>query len=403
MPNNYTITVKDILNGCTNTTAPIAIVNSVNDVIVNVNPLPLKDCDPNNDGFVAFDLTQIINSITGGNPGYAVTFHETEDSATVGGEIIPSPLSYGNINPWNQTIFVRVDSNATTCFEVVPLQLIVDPTPVATEPDDYELCDSTGAVGFESFDLTTTIPEILGSLNPLIHAVTFYTSQAAAQAGTGSITNPTSYTSETQTIYVRVENILTGCYDILTLQLIVNPLPTIVQPLPPYILNDNGNDGYETFNLSSQNNIILGGQSGMSVTFYPSLANAQNNTNSINNTTSYINTSIYNQTLGIRVTNNATGCYNISTMDITVQSLGINDTEIVPLQFAPNPVKTNLELQSTIVLQSVIIYNVLGQKVYEKIINDTSAILDLSNLKTGSYLVKIDAETGQKIIRIAKE
>jgi hypothetical protein len=51
----------------------------------------------------------------------------------------------------------------------------------------------------------------------------------------------------------------------------------------------------------------------------------------------------------------------------------------------------------------VIIYNVLGQKVYEKIINDTSAILDLSNLKTGSYLVKIDAETGQKVIRIVKE
>jgi hypothetical protein len=90
-------------------------------------------------------------------------------------------------------------------------------------------------------------------------------------------------------------------------------------------------------------------------------------------------------------------------MDISVLSLGISDAEIVPLQFAPNPVKTNLELQSTIVLQSVIIYNVLGQKVYEKIINDTSAILDLSNLKTGNYLVKIDAETGQKVIRIVKE
>ena len=42
VPNNYTITVKDILNGCTNTTAPIAIVNSVYDVIVNTNPLPLR-------------------------------------------------------------------------------------------------------------------------------------------------------------------------------------------------------------------------------------------------------------------------------------------------------------------------------------------------------------------------
>ncbi|WP_396140459.1 hypothetical protein, partial [Flavobacterium sp.] len=321
--NNYTITVRNILNGCTNTTAPIAIVNSVNDVIVNINPPPLKDCDPNNDGFVTFDLTQAINSITGGNLGYTVTFHETVVDATIGGTYIPNPLSYDNINPWSQTIFIRVDSNTTSCFEVVPLQLIINPTPIATEPDDYELCDSTGAVGFESFDLTTTNPQILGSLNPLIHAVTFYTNQAAAELGTGNITNPTNYSSNTQIIYVRVENTLTGCYDIVTLQLIVNPPPNSTQPnYAQYSLCDYNqtNIGFETFDLASQVASILLGQTGMDVTFYPSLAEAQSNTNAITNL-QYTNAVIYVQTLGIRITNTTTDCYVISTMDIRVEPL----------------------------------------------------------------------------------
>jgi len=54
----------------------------------------------------------------------------------------------------------------------------------------------------------------------------------------------------------------------------------------------------------------------MSVTFYPSLTNAQNNTNAIT-TPTYQNTSIYVQTFGIRVTNDLTHCYSISTMDIS--------------------------------------------------------------------------------------
>ena len=286
---------------------------------------PLQSCDPNNDGFVTFDLTQTINTITGGNPGYTVTFHETQVDAAVGGTSIPTPSNYDNINPFLQTVYIRVSSNTSSCYQIVQLQLIINPTPVATEPDAYELCDTTGAVGFEAFDLTTTIPQILGSLSPLTHAVTFYTSQAAAELGTGNITNTTSYTNgtiDTQTIYVRVEIIATGCYDIVTLQLIVNPLPNATQPnYPQYSLCDTtGLVGFETFDLATRVNAILLGQTGMDVTFYPSLSDAQNETNVITNL-QYTNVPIYVQTIGIRVTNRLTGCYVISTMDIRVEPL----------------------------------------------------------------------------------
>ncbi|MFN3753916.1 beta strand repeat-containing protein, partial [Flavobacterium sp.] len=156
----HTIVAHQIAADCFSNATSFTINPVVNDVFVNI-PQPLRYCDPSNDGFVIFNLSQVINSITGGNP-YNVTFHETIVDANIDGTSIPDINNYENINPWLQTVYVRVESNVTNCFEVVSLQLIVDPTPEATEPDDYQLCDYTGQVGYESFDLTTTIPQILG-------------------------------------------------------------------------------------------------------------------------------------------------------------------------------------------------------------------------------------------------
>jgi gliding motility-associated-like protein len=317
------IRVENSITGCYATTTQLLRVTQGP---VAITPLPLHYCDPNNDGFGVFDLDSTIAEITGSPfpiPGVSVTFHETPTDALTGGNPRLSP--YYNITINTQIIYVRVFYTLTGCANYVQLQLIIHLTPVATEPDDYELCDTTGAAGFETFDLTSTIPQILGSLNPSTHAVTFYTSQAAAESGTGNISNPTSYingTINTETIYVRVEITATGCYDIVTLQLIVNPLPNATQPnYPQYSLCDTtGLVGYETFDLASQVTPILLGQPGMNVTFYPSLSEAQSDSNAIT-VLQYTNAIIYVQTLGIRITNADTGCYVVSTMDIRVEPL----------------------------------------------------------------------------------
>jgi hypothetical protein len=70
--------------------------------------------------------------------------------------------------------------------------------------------------------------------------------------------------------------------------------------------------------LNSQLTAILLGQTGVQVTFYPSLGQAQAGTGAIVNTGAYPNAIPYAQTLGIRITNTATGCYSISTMDLVV-------------------------------------------------------------------------------------
>lgn len=384
----------------------------VNTPLILTTPAPFSVCDndanPNN-LFTTFDLTLIDTQINQGT-GYTITYYPSSP-ITSSSIAITNPTSYTNTIQAVQTLGVRVIS-PQGCYSDTTLDIRVLPIPTPnTNPIPLApKCDNNNPGDMlEVFDLTVNESYIRnGDPNVTFH---YFPTQADATANINEIPIPTAALAGGNIVWIRLENNRVdiygnNCYVLVEQPLTVNPLPTIAQPLAPYILYDNGNDGYESFNLSSQNNNILGVQSeaDFTITFYPSITNAQNNNTPIINPTNYTNTVIYNQTLGIRVTNNTTGCYNISSMDIgVIYTLGLSDTEIVPLQFAPNPVKNNLELQSTIVLQSVIIYNVLGQKVYEKIINDTSTILDLSNLRTGNYLVKIDAETGQKVIRIVKE
>ncbi|MEZ4877988.1 MAG: choice-of-anchor L domain-containing protein [Flavobacterium sp.] len=325
------IRVENSLTGCYSTTTQLLRVTQ--GPVANT-PLPLQYCDPNNDGFGIFDLDSKINEIAGGSlpAGVTVSFHETTTDALLGANPLVSP--YTNINPWTQTIYVKVFYTTTGCSNYVNLQLIVNPTPEATVPADLHECDYTGAVGYEPFDLTQAIPGTLGSIDPSTHTVTFYTSLADAQAGTANITNVASYINgviDQETIYVRVETTATGCFDIVDFDIIVDPLPMSIQPnYPQYSVcdNDQSNIGFEVFDLQSQVANILLGQTGMNVTFYPSLTDAQNDTNAIT-TPSYQNTIIYVQTLGIRITNTTTGCYVISTMDIRVEPL---PTPIPPTQ-----------------------------------------------------------------------
>ncbi|WP_298307986.1 T9SS type B sorting domain-containing protein [Flavobacterium sp.] len=321
------VRVEDTTTGCFDTTS--LQLNVTQGPIAN-NPTPLQICDPNNDGFGVFDLSLATSQIVGGvlPPGVSVSYHETQTDAQIGANPLTSP--YSNITAWSQIIYVRVFYTLTNCANYVQLKLNVNPTPVAIEPSAYHVCDDN-TDGLAIFDLSSVDPQVLGALSATTHTVTYHTSLLDAQNDTGAITNVTNYQSASTTLWIRVEVNATGCYDIVTLDLVVDPLPLSTQPAyAPYSLCDNSAPiGFEQFNLQSQVPVILLGQTGMSVTFYPSLAEAQGQINAITNTTAYVNVAPFVQTLGVVITNSATGCYVISTMDIRVEPL---PTPIPPLQ-----------------------------------------------------------------------
>ncbi|WP_177731819.1 choice-of-anchor L domain-containing protein [Flavobacterium inviolabile] len=81
--------------------------------------------------------------------------------------------------------------------------------------------------------------------------------------------------------------------------------------------------GYATFDLTSNNGIILGSlvPADHTITFYTSSADAENETNPITAPTTFTNTIQYHQTIYVRVENNASGCHVVTEFDLIIQDL----------------------------------------------------------------------------------
>ncbi|MBF8149251.1 hypothetical protein ITJ86_05050, partial [Winogradskyella sp. F6397] len=278
--------VEDINTGCFAITTLELVVQQA--PIANT-PQPLRYCDPDNDGYGLFTLSDIDDEITGGASGLEVTYHETETNANTGAYAIDTTVDYNNIVQDAQTIYARIESPtiATDCATIVVLELIVEPTPQLVAPTPLEVCDDISADGFATFDLTTKADEILNGQDPAQYIVSYYENEASAMAGNNAINNPLAYTNTddfNQIIWVRVEDNTTieSCYKITSLELIVNPLPVLITPAPIELCDvNNPGDEKESFTLEVANDEILNGQTGITLTHYETQADADNATNPI--------------------------------------------------------------------------------------------------------------------------
>ena len=69
-------------------------------------------------------------------------------------------------------------------------------------------------------------------------------------------------------------------------------------------------------------------------------------------------------------------------------SLGLSSFEASKVKMYPNPTSSVFTIESNEVIESVSLYNILGQEVVAKNPNSNSVTLDIANLQTGVYVVK---------------
>jgi len=326
------VRVENATTGCYTTTT--VQLNVTQGPAANT-PTPLTYCDPNNDGIGIFDLEDALNDISGGPTptGVTVTFHETPQDAQLGTNAIDTTVLYNNIVPNQQTIYISVSYASTGCTNFTELELIVNPTPEIVSPANplQECDDDTDQI--TQFDLTQVEAEVLNGIDPTTVTISYYLSQAAADAGTPNISNVTNFTnsSNPQTIYIRVQYTATGCYSVESFELVVNALPNM--PAPEDITmsvcdENNPGDQIECFDLNSQIPLIVDGQTNMIVTFHFSQADAIAGVSPL--PSPYCNTSNA-QSIFVRLENGATGCFDTVIMDLRVEPL--------PVLVAPDPVE----------------------------------------------------------------
>ena len=310
-PQTIHVRIEDTNNGC----LAFSTFNLIVNALPNINdPSPLEVCDDQvANGFTAIDLNIKNDEITNGLTNLIVTYHSTPTDASNGTN--PLPMPYVNTNT-NEQVFVSVRDEFTGCISTTTLDITVLDNPVINTEDVYiDACDEDHD-GFASFDLTSIVSDVLQGLTDV--TVTFHETNEDALSGSNPIiddTNYTNITSEEQTVYIRVENNTTGCATITTVELHTNLLLTATA-INDVSLCDIDNDGVEEFNFSGiATNIIneLPEEFDISIDFYLTESDRDNQINALDQTTPFIPTS-NPQTIYLGLS--SATCYDVEQIDL---------------------------------------------------------------------------------------
>ncbi|MDC0858299.1 T9SS type B sorting domain-containing protein [Flavobacteriaceae bacterium] len=293
-------------------------------------PTPLTQCDDlgePNDEVTLFDLTAKNEEITGGALGVTVKYYETQADAEQGDPAneIQNDTAYQNIsNP--QIIWVRVTDVNTGCVDAtLSLTIRVEANPEPEQPEQIILCDVTNPGDQqEVFDLTIRQAQILDGEN---WTLSYHNSFEDAVDNNAPIVTPTAYTniSTPEIIYVRVSIDPTdpqACFEIVELEIIVNPIPDGSAVVTPYVICEILSDEEAVFDLTSKNEEILNGQDPaiFQVLFYESQVDADAMLNPIQEPETYTNLS-NPQTIFVVIFNTLTNCF------VATQSFDIEERE----------------------------------------------------------------------------
>ncbi|MDC1492687.1 T9SS type B sorting domain-containing protein, partial [Flavobacteriaceae bacterium] len=301
----------------------------------SIDPANIEFCDYDDSGdqLEVFDITINQAYIVNGELGVSVTYHETQEDAEAGTNAIVNTTTYTNITLGQQTIYVRVTNDITACYTIVTFDIIVNPLPDISAADDYIACE-IDTDGFYDFDLDTVSASILGTQDPLNFTVTYHETQIDAENGDNALISPYTNLTNPQQLFVNITNNTTGCFiavPSITIEVQEAAQANSDLDLINYIICDNltDNDGFGTFDLSSQNEEILDGQdpANFTVTYYDNQIDAENGTNPLAN--SYDNTS-NPQVIYARVDNDTTAdaqCYATTSLTLIVNLLPEFDLE----------------------------------------------------------------------------
>ncbi|GLB48012.1 hypothetical protein Y10_03800 [Neptunitalea sp. Y10] len=213
-------------------------------------------------------------------------------------------------------VFESQNSNSPNCqiaSEAIEIDLFATP---AETPNNLLGCDIDGT-GTGTFDLDQVITTVLDGADATDYTVTFYNSQANADAPTNPITNTTSYTgTEGEEIFIRVDDLNRGCANTTSFFLTIEDAPIVNTPVTLQQC-DTDTDGIAAFNLEEAIDLIS--TENYTFTFYRTLSGAENEDiyDKIIDPTSFTN-AVYNP-IYVTATNSA-GCSSIAAVNLVVST-----------------------------------------------------------------------------------
>lgn len=198
--------------------------------------------------------------------------------------------------------------------------------PIANQPADIIICDDNNDRIWE-FDFSIHDTSVLGTQDPNIYSVHYFTSQLDADNNENEILGLYNNTINPQEIFVRIHNDgNSNCYDTTSFMIEVfdTPVANIVpdwEECDDLVDGDNMN-GQKEFDLSSLDNIVLGTQNAadVNITYHASQADADANSSPL--PTNYYNTTPFTQTIFVRIENvNNNDCFSTTSFNLIVNPI----------------------------------------------------------------------------------
>ncbi len=273
----------------------------------------------------------------------------------------------------------------------------------ANLPNPQIKCDiNNPGDGMEVFDLTESIPEIIGSQTNVV--VTFHPTSGDALGNGGVIANPDNYTNEVnpQTVFVRVENINNPAdFAITSMEIEVRLAPEPLNPNPgPLVVFDDDGDGFAFFDLTAIVPELTNDPFVVDITYYTSEADAQNAVNPIGNPETYMNIS-NPQLIYVRMQNAPEPeCVTVVSFEILADpNLSVQDQDLASFVMAPNPATDTIMLRSGKPINDVTVFDLQGRMVLSQTIAKDPVTMDVGGLAPGMYLVVLDQRTAVRLIK----
>jgi gliding motility-associated-like protein len=191
------------------------------------------------------DLNLITPLAFDDTTGLLISYHANQLDALNNDSPLDMEYYYSNTS---EQLYIRVEDASTGCLNTYAFQLVIYANPVAHDPGPIEYCDDNSD-GQLHVNLSEKTSAILGNQNPNRFAVSYHLNQADALSGLNAM-NTDYMATDGDSIFARVENLVTGCFNTTFFYIFINPLPVVdiadqtvcIDNLPLYVSAETGMD-----------------------------------------------------------------------------------------------------------------------------------------------------------------
>jgi hypothetical protein len=337
--------------------------------------------------------------------------------------------------------YTKVTTNAEGCSHTATLNLTINHSTTSTET--ATACETyTWAANGTTYTQSGTYTNITTNTDGCTNTATLHltinnnTTSTVTQSACENYTwsaNGLVYT-ESGT-YTHVSTNAAGCTNTATLNLTINHNTTAsisATACNSYLWSANGVNYTEsgtyayvttnaqgcqhttTLNLTINNSVAVTGNANQTleqgatlanlvvspstVVWYASLEDALVPQNPLPATTPLLNNFTY-----FAVNTTGLGCVSVP-FPVTVSvTLGAGHFDRTNFSLSPNPTSGSFAIRYAETIHAVNVFNVLGQEVLSKSINDKEATIDISRFPAGTYFVNVAAYNGSKTVKVIKQ